>query len=198
MVEKTARLSRVSWLTIWAGVVVSVLALWLIVWDHQPTPITAVVTFLALVVVVGTNLCLSWWLWLDQLTIRQLLNRHQHIVTALQDVYYRTDLNGTIIEISPSITKYIGLKPSDVIGRPATDFYVNPEDRAAMLQILQKDGRVVDYVLTMRGLNDRKIYAMLNAHFFTDAHGQPRGIEGVLRDVTREVKANPQLDDNQK
>jgi PAS domain S-box-containing protein len=108
----------------------------------------------------------------------------QQLYDSLEDVFYRTDLEGNITEISPTIEKYIGLKPEQVIGRPATDFYLNPQDRAQLLSLLNANGLVKDYQLHLKTPDNKTIYASLNARLLTDGQNQPKGVEGVLRDIT--------------
>lgn len=45
----------------------------------------------------------------------------------IQDVFYQTNKEGIVTEISPSIKKHSGYERDEVIGRPVTDFYYHKE-----------------------------------------------------------------------
>jgi PAS domain-containing protein len=70
--------------------------------------------------------------------LKQSEEKYKSIFESLQDVFYRTDKEGNVTTVSPSIYNYIGKTPETLIGKPATDFYKNPNDRASMIKELQK------------------------------------------------------------
>lgn len=119
--------------------------------------------------------------------------QYRSIFESLQDVYYRTDMEGRITVISPSITRYIGLTPEEVKGRLATDFYVNPRERDDLLKQLKTKGSVTDYELALQGQGAQALTASLNARLILDEQGKPVGVEGVLRDVTERKEAQRRL-----
>jgi diguanylate cyclase (GGDEF)-like protein/PAS domain S-box-containing protein len=59
-----------------------------------------------------------------------------------------------------------GATPFELIGRRAPDFYVNPEDRAAFIQRVKRDGRVSGFAARLRSMRDRKFWAVLDAQRF--------------------------------
>lgn len=125
--------------------------------------------------------------------LQQSETQYRAIFENLQDVYYRTDLEGRITVISPSITKYIGLEPREVIGRMATDFYTNPRERDALMKELLAKGSVTDYQINLQGQGAQVVIASLNAHLITDEQNQPIGVEGMLRDITERKEAEKRL-----
>lgn len=116
--------------------------------------------------------------------LKQSEEKYKSIFESLQDVFYRTDKEGNVTTVSPSIYNYIGKTPETLIGKPATDFYKNPNDRASMIKELQKKGQLKDYPLTLKGSNDKEIFVSLNARFLKNEKGEILGVEGLLRDVT--------------
>jgi PAS domain S-box-containing protein len=120
-------------------------------------------------------------------------NKYRSMFESLQDVLYQTDMNGVVTTISPSIFKYIGLKPEQVIGRNAAEFYQNIQQRDEMMGELAKKGSVSDYLLTLKGPEGKLINVSLNAHLILDENQKPVGVEGVLRDVTYRLEAEEEL-----
>lgn len=63
-------------------------------------------------------------------------------VTAIAD--------GRILYANPAAMSFYELSPADIGRRLSTQFYINPQDRVAMLRLLQQNGWVDDYELGMR------------------------------------------------
>jgi PAS domain S-box-containing protein len=128
--------------------------------------------------------------------LAQSEEQYRTIFDSLQDVYYRTDKDGKIIFISPSIENYIGLNQVEVVGRNAASFYFNTAERDKLLQALQKTGSVTDYSLTLKGKDERPFFVSLTGHILFDTQKNQIGLEGVLRDVTQRRKDEKELLDN--
>jgi len=110
--------------------------------------------------------------------------KYRTIFENIQDVFYRTDMEGNIIEISPSIENYSGYSRKELIGRKADLFYTSSEDRTKMLEVLTRTGRLSDYEVLLARKDGSQVYASLNAHVLFDSKKRPTGVEGVLRDIT--------------
>ena len=125
--------------------------------------------------------------------LRENEEKYRMIFESFHDVYYRTDKNGLITEISPSVTIQAGFTPEEVIGHPVTDFYESPHDREALMEKLKEKGFANDYELTLVSKDGRKIYTSVNARTLLDENKQPIGVEGVLRDITERKQAEESL-----
>jgi|GEM_PF-3731614 len=66
--------------------------------------------------------------------------KYRTIFENVQDVFYQTDQNGIVIEISPSIEKYSGYTRESIIGKPVSDFYFYPHDRDRIVEWSPKTG----------------------------------------------------------
>ncbi len=119
--------------------------------------------------------------------------KYRMIFESFHDVYYRTDNNGNITDISPSVFKQAGYSTEEVIGKPVAMFYQHPEDRDALIKKLLENGFANDYELTLLAKDGRKIFTSANARMIYDANQQPIGVEGVLRDITERKQAEAAL-----
>jgi two-component system sensor histidine kinase/response regulator len=119
--------------------------------------------------------------------------KYRMIFESFHDVYYRTDREGLITEISPSVKVQAGYTPEEVIGHPVTDFYKSPHDRDALMEKLKEKGFTNDYELTLVSKDGRKIHTSVNARIVFDENQQPSGVEGVLRDITERKEAEESL-----
>jgi PAS domain S-box-containing protein len=119
--------------------------------------------------------------------------KYKKMFENVQDVFYRTNLNGIITEISPSIARYSKYVHTDIIGQPIEDFYVNPADRELLLHEIQEKGEALDFEVLLKGLNNQAIYSSVNAHFTYDDAGNVTGIEGTIRELTERKQAEEKL-----
>lgn len=126
--------------------------------------------------------------------VRALQEELAQIIRKLPDIYYRTDMRGVLVRLSPSVTSVLGYDIEEVLGTPITDYYVNAEDRTAVVQqILAANGEVTRVEGALRHKDGHAIWFSTNAFLVKDASGKPIGIEGLARDDTRRRKLEQEL-----
>lgn len=133
------------------------------------------------------------WLRSKEFELTQSELKYRKIFENVQDVFYRTDLNGILTEVSPSIKKYSRYVHSDIIGQPIDRFYVNPEVRLELIQEIQQKGEALDFEVLLKGKDDQEIWASVNAHFTYDKAGKVDGVEGTIRDLTERKQTEEKL-----
>jgi PAS domain S-box-containing protein len=111
----------------------------------------------------------------------------------IQDVFCQTDFNGKIIEISPSVERYLGFTRDELIGQSILKLYYNPLDRQKFLERLREAGEVVDYEFCVRSKDNQLLYGSINAHILYDSDGKPIGVESMVRDVTERKRVQELL-----
>ncbi|HEY0175679.1 MAG TPA: PAS domain S-box protein, partial [Pedobacter sp.] len=116
--------------------------------------------------------------------------KYRKIYENIQDIYYRTDKDGIVTEISPSIEKYYGYKRHNVIGRPATNFYFYKDDREKIMNALKQDYAVTDFEVKLKSNTSELLYASVNARLIIE-NGVVTGSEGSIRDISlRKLQEN--------
>ena len=125
--------------------------------------------------------------------INESEKKYRAIFENVQDIFYQTDINGKIIEISPSVKRYSRYKRKDLIGKQVDIIYDNPEERKNLLKIIHDKGEVFDYELRLKEKDGRLVYASVNAHFIFDFNNRPIGIEGSIRDINKRKNAEEAL-----
>ncbi|UCE42672.1 MAG: PAS domain S-box protein [Candidatus Aminicenantes bacterium] len=130
--------------------------------------------------------------WVED-QLKENAEKYRLIFESFHDVYYRTDRDGLITEISPSVLNQAGYSPEEVIGHPVTDFYKSPHDRDALVAKLKEEGFANDYELSLVSKDGRRIHTSVNARVLFDENSQSIGVEGVLRDITERKKAEESL-----
>lgn len=119
-----------------------------------------------------------------QETLKESEEKFRSIFEQFQDLYYRTDMKGRIIEVSPSVKKLTGYDREEMIGRKASTVYKHPKDRLVFLGTLIKDGTVQNYELVLKKKTGEDAIVSVNSHIIFDKNKKPVGVEGVMREIT--------------
>jgi PAS domain S-box-containing protein len=121
--------------------------------------------------------------------IRKSEEKYRSIFESIQDVYAEVAVDGTILEISPSIEMVCGYKRVDMIGRSMQEFYVYPEQRNELIDKLSRYGMVNDYEVILRDSHGNEVPCSFSAKLVADANGNPVKTVGTMRDVAERKKA---------
>lgn len=119
--------------------------------------------------------------------------KYRRIFDNVQDVFYQTDDDGIIVEISPSIQRYSGYSREELMGKPVEMVYMDPEDRVKLLETIEEKGETTDYEVRLKTKNNKVVYTSTNAHPWLNIDNNPIGIEGSLRDITERKKMEDEL-----
>lgn len=125
--------------------------------------------------------------------LQESQERYKTIFNNLQDVYYKTDMQGIITIVSPSVIHYLGVPWQEVVGKDSRDFYTNAKEKGKLLKMLLERKEVHDYEITLKGKEEREIPASVTAHLITDDSDNPIAIEGVVRDITKRKNIEKKL-----
>jgi PAS domain S-box-containing protein len=110
--------------------------------------------------------------------------KYRKIFEHTQDIYYRVDTNGILKEVSPSVQRYSGYTPDELIGTRIESLYANISQREKLLSIVWEKGEIVDYEIELKSKTGGIVVTSVNSHVIYDSDGKPQGIEGSLRDIT--------------
>jgi len=110
--------------------------------------------------------------------------KYRTIFENVQDVFYQFDLQGNIIDISPSISRYTDNHRGNLLGKSVKTIYNDPMDHSRLLQALKEKKEIEDFDLRLKDRLGKEIFTSVNAHLVFDSYGNPVAIEGSMRDVT--------------
>jgi two-component system cell cycle sensor histidine kinase/response regulator CckA len=113
--------------------------------------------------------------------------RYRSIFESIQDVYVEVALNGTIIEVSPSIEAFLGYTREEALGLTFADFCVHTEQMNALLNRLREEGKFNNHEIVLRSKARADITCSFSAKVINDAGGKPFKFAGTMRDMT-EIK----------
>ena len=121
---------------------------------------------------------------------------YRNIFENVQDLYYETSLDGTIINISPSISflSHEQYSREDLIGKSMFEFYADPEARYILLAELKERGYLNDYEITLKNRDGSLIPCSLTSKIIYDVQGRPEKIVGSMRDISERKKAEEAID----
>jgi len=131
-------------------------------------------------------------------SLRKSEEKYRNLFENLYDVYYSTDDKGTITLVSPSVERYFGATPDELIGQNMKDFYVQPEKREDFLSLLIKDGYVDNFEALLKSKDNSVIWVSTNAKLLKDEKGNFIGVEGISRDITYPKELEGQIRQTQK
>ena len=115
--------------------------------------------------------------------LRESEEKYRAIFENVQDVYYRTDLAGTVLEVSPAVLRFLGYQRNELIGHSADILYPEPHQRETLRNHLLADGEVTGFEVNLQRKDGTLVWFSVNAHVLKD-DGEIIGFEGLLRDIT--------------
>ena len=123
---------------------------------------------------------------------------YRTVLENIQDVFYRSDVNGNLIMGSPSWAKMAGYDSVDeCIGMNiARDMYMDPEKRKEFLSALMVTGSVTDYEIVLKKKDGSPLYISTNSHLYYGRDGTVLGVEGIFRDISERRAANEKIHQN--
>jgi len=121
------------------------------------------------------------------------------IFNNIDDIFYRTNMNGDLLMISPSGRKIHGEeKLENIKTKHVEHTFVNIEQRKKMLDKLLKNGRVDNFLLKLKNYKNENIYVEASSYLIYDEETElPIAIEGILRDITEEQNIRELLKEEQ-
>jgi PAS domain S-box-containing protein len=116
--------------------------------------------------------------------LRKSEEKYRNIFQNVQDIFYQIDMEGKILDISPSVKKYPEYKRDLLIGSSVFDLYNDPRDRDFFLSQLKIYGELKDFELALKLDTGEIKHVSVNARLVCDLYGEPSHVDGALRDIT--------------
>jgi len=125
--------------------------------------------------------------------LKQSEQRYRATFESIQDIYYRTNMEGELEVVSPSCLPLTGYNQEELIGRPLTAFYADPSRRKELMNRLAQNGKVNDFEAVMVHKDGRKRVASITSKMIYDNEKRPIAVEGIARDITERKQAEEAL-----
>lgn len=116
------------------------------------------------------------------------------ILDNMQDTYYRTNIEGEVIRVSPSVQNLCGYQVDEILGTQLADLYLDSQGREKFSSYLKENnGRVHGYEAILKHKDGAHVWVSTNAQYYYDKAGNLSGVEGTTRDITRLKHAEEEL-----
>jgi PAS domain S-box-containing protein len=119
--------------------------------------------------------------------------RYRRIFENLQDVYYETGMDGTILEVSPSIDKISLYNWKELIGKSLYDIYTDPKERDKFVELILDKGVVNDYEINLKDKDGSQRPCSITTLLMRDSQGTPVKLIGSMRDISERRLAEEAL-----
>jgi PAS domain S-box-containing protein len=110
--------------------------------------------------------------------------KYRQIFENILDVYFETSIDGTILEISPSVEHISEYTPTELRGMPITRIFHLPGDGSPLLNLLSRDNQIDGYELELKNKSETAKTCSVNARLVRDRSGEPERVIGIFRDIT--------------
>ncbi len=126
--------------------------------------------------------------------LRKSEQKFRLIVENIRDIYFRCDLEGKLVMLSRSALTKMGYESFDeIIGHPVSSLYMDPSQREQYLRTLHEQGYVDDFGVRIRKKDGTPVDVSVSSSFCYDEHGNPVGMEGIIRDITERKKIEGEI-----
>lgn len=121
----------------------------------------------------------------DERDLRSSESLYRSIFENLQDMLYRTDMEGKITLVNPAGAKRAGYGSAEEMTGLNLDqtLYADPLERKKFLASLAREGSVSEYPLILKDRKGNRFPVTASSHYYTDLHGHVLGVEGIIHDI---------------
>lgn len=110
--------------------------------------------------------------------------RYKTLFDNIQDIYFSLDLDGNVLEISPSVETLLHYDKNRLIGKGVESIGLAALEPAQFLKKLRKDNRIKDYPLTISADDGKEHYFSMNATLVQATESGELQVIGSMRDIT--------------
>ncbi len=132
---------------------------------------------------------------LIQRQLEEEKEKYRRFFDNVYDIFFISTPEGIIRHVSPSVEKFLGYTPDEILLRRAGEFYLNPKDRDVFIAKLKAHQEVVDMEIPLVTRSGAVRYFSLNAHGIYTHDGALQEIEGTFRDITEKKQYLAELEE---
>jgi len=133
----------------------------------------------------------------NETLLRESEERYRSLFENAYEGIFQSTLEGTYTMANPAMLRILGYSSFEELKESVKDIrnelYVNPEDRDRFLEILHKEGKVMNFETQFRRKDGNIIYVNTTAWPIRDESGKILYIQGITEDVTERKKKEEEL-----
>ena len=112
-----------------------------------------------------------------------------------EDMIATTDTDGRIVEISKGGERILGYARDEIIGKRASDLYVDADERNKIIEVLKTKGAIHNHETMLLRKDGRTVEISLTISQLRDRTGKVIGTVGVSKDITVEKQLRRKLEE---
>ncbi|MFH0895049.1 MAG: PAS domain S-box protein [Bacteroidota bacterium] len=132
-----------------------------------------------------------------EMQLRSSEARYRSIFENAEHVYYESDMNGILLDVSPSVYSYTKYKRADLIGRRITELFQSPDVHINLLAEIMKEKRMVDREIVLLDKDGKPLDVSLTTSIVYDEKNKPVKRVGFLIFITERKKVENELRDSE-
>ena len=126
--------------------------------------------------------------------LRSSEEEYRTLFENLKDVFYRVNLEGDLLLVSPSVQQLLGYTAEQAVGlNLAKDVFVHSEQWEMFTMIMEGDGKLDNFEVLFKRDDGAFDWGSFGAQLYTDKEGDVQGYEGIVRDISMRKQAEMQL-----
>lgn len=130
---------------------------------------------------------------LTEQALRESEARYRTLFDESRDGIFITTTEGTIVEANPSFLNMFGYTRDELVGMNISKIYVDPTDREAYREEIERIGSVKDYPLKLKRRDGGEMDCTATATLRRGEDGTILGYHGVMREVTDQIRAEKRI-----
>ncbi|MFC1886812.1 PAS domain S-box protein [Thermodesulfobacteriota bacterium] len=123
----------------------------------------------------------------DQTQRRQMEENYQRLFEHVGCGVFTSTKEGRFLNANQALLDMLGYESKEQFLKIdiTRDLYVRPDDRQRFREMIERDGRVIDYEVDFKRKDGKPISVLLTGHVIYDQNGQVLGYEGLNVDQTQ-------------
>jgi len=130
---------------------------------------------------------------LAELALSESEEKFRTIFESIQDIYFRTNLDGKVRMISPSVSELLGYTSDQLLNSDIDKFYKGDQNQAELLNELTEKKTIRNLNATLTSSDGKKLQCLCNVRLIY-RNNRPVQIEGVARDISQLRQAYVELE----
>ena len=114
------------------------------------------------------------------------------ILNNLQEIYFRTDINGTFQWVSPSVKPILGFEAEELIGKNLADLQTGRNNKNFRTKLKESSGKLFGYKVPLMHKSGSKLWVLSNIQYFYH-NNDVVGIEGTATVLPRVSETQKEL-----
>ena len=119
--------------------------------------------------------------------------RYRSFFQGSNDAIYLTSVDGKFEDVNDAFLKLFGYEKDEALANNVKSFYRNPADRENFQKIIESDGSIRDYELTLIKSDGSEIHCLVTSSVRRDSDNNIIGYQGIIRDMSESIKADAEL-----